>query len=111
MLFGLVKVSLFSILGIILQVSNLGSRYRIISSCNYAQDWLFCFPSFIGMCNLLFILHLNKPCIQVLDCKLACVSELKNSDFPAGTGSMFSSHLSGPWPRQAASRFIIDTEL
>ena len=63
------------------------------------------------MCNLLFILHLNKRCIQVFDCKLTWVSELKNSDFPAGTGIMFSSHLSGPWPGQAASRFIIDTEL
>ena len=57
--------------------------------------------SFIGMCNLLFILHFNKPCIQVYDCKFACVLELKNFDFPTGTGSMFSSHLSpGPWPGQ-----------
>ena len=50
-------------------------------------------------------------CIQVFDCKFAWVSELKNSDLPVGTGSMFSSHLSAPWPGQAASRFIIDTEL
>ena len=35
----------------------------------------------------------------------------KNSDFPAGTGSIFSSHMLGSWPGQAASRFIIDTEL
>ena len=32
-----------------------------MSSCNYVQDWLFSFH-FIGMCDLLVILNLNKPC-------------------------------------------------
>lgn len=59
--------SLFSILEIILQVWRLGSRFRVIS-CNYVQDWLFSFVVvvfFFGMCDLLVILNLNKPCIHV----------------------------------------------
>ena len=57
--------SLFSILEIILQVWPLGSCFRVMSSCNYVQDWLFSFVCFFGMCNLLVILNLNKPCIHV----------------------------------------------